>query len=84
VSLPPVIYRDIGEEVPASDRIIYEAFIDALERPSRTTPERAVLRARQRCGVNRQLVLDVIRSINVEALPTYLWFDDLDSNPRVP
>ena len=72
MSLPPVILRDIGDEIPASDCVIYEAYINALDRPSRATPERAVLRAAKRCGVSRTRVLEVVREINREALPYLL------------
>lgn len=66
MSLAPVILRDPGDEVDASARLVYRTYIDALEQPSRTTPERAILRAARRCGVSRRRVLEVIRSINQE------------------
>ena len=81
MSLPPIIYRDIGDEVPDSKRVIYDAYINALSHPSRTSPERAILRAAERCGVSRQRVLEVVRQVNIEALPMFLW--GLDTNPRV-
>jgi hypothetical protein len=68
MSLGPVIIREPGEEIPASDRVIYLAFIRSLDRPSRTTPERAILRAARLCGVSRRRVVECVRSINKEAL----------------
>jgi hypothetical protein len=72
VSIPPVIFREPDEgDVSTSERVIYDAFIEALEQPSRTSPERAILRASGRCGVTRRRVLEVIRKINPtqEVLP---------------
>lgn len=64
MSLGPFIYRDIGEEVPASDRIIYAAFIRHLE--SGRTPRlfTSVKRAARDCGVPSMRVLEVVRKYN--------------------
>jgi hypothetical protein len=64
MSLGPVIIREPGDEIPASDRVVYQAFIASLDG---TTPERAILRASRRTGVPRRRVLEVIRSVNKEA-----------------
>jgi hypothetical protein len=70
MSLPPVIVRDPGvERTDPSERVIYNAYIESLDRPSRTSPERAILRAAGRCGVSRRRVLDVIRRANPEVYP---------------
>lgn len=62
MSLPPVIVRDIGEEVPAADRVIYSAFVRHLDSP--TSPARAALRAARECGVSRQRVIEIVRAHN--------------------
>lgn len=68
MSLGPVVIREPGDEIPASDAVIYRAFINALDRPSRTSPERAMLRAAHRTGVSRRRVWEVVRTLNEEAL----------------
>lgn len=69
MSLGPVIIREPGVEVEAAARVVYRAFIESLDRPSRTTPERAILRASRRTGVSRARVKQIIQTINREVLP---------------
>jgi hypothetical protein len=61
--MPPAIYRNIGDEVPASERLIYRTFIDRLESSSLTP---AVLATAKACGVSRRRVLAIIRAHNQE------------------
>jgi hypothetical protein len=61
VSLPPIIFRDIGDEVPASDKIIYRAFVRHLTDNGTSAP-RAILRAAADCGVPRSRVIAVVRA----------------------
>lgn len=70
MSLGPTLIREPGMEVDAASRVVYRAFIDALDRPSRTTPERAILRAAQRTGVPRSRVVAIVRELNPEAYPS--------------
>lgn len=68
MSLGPVIIREPGEEIPASDRVIYRAFIREVTKPPKgTSYPRAILRASRQCGVSRSRVLDIIRQVNKEA-----------------
>lgn len=64
VSLGSTIIREPGDEIDASVAVVYRAFIESLDRPSRTTPERAILRAARRTGVPRERVLQIVRSLN--------------------
>lgn len=66
MSLGATVIREPGDEVDASVSVVYRAFIDSLDRPSRTTPERAILRASRRTGVPRERVLQIIRSLNAD------------------
>ncbi len=72
MSLMPVIFRDPGEaDITSAERVIYDAFIDALDNPTKTSPERAILRAAGRAGASRRRVLEVVRKVNPpeEVLP---------------
>lgn len=69
MSLGPWVVREPGDELPISEAVVYRAFIESLDRPSRATPERAVLRAAARCGVSRRRVLEIIRKVNAELEP---------------
>lgn len=69
--LPPVIFRDIGDEAPDSARVVYAAFIRHLESP--TTPHRAMLRAAADTGVSRKRVLDIVRAENPNLFAN--WFE---------
>jgi hypothetical protein len=70
MAIPPVLLRDPGvDTVTSSERIVYDAYIESLDRPSRTSPERAILRAAGRTGVSRRRVLEIVRKVNPEALP---------------
>lgn len=62
MSLPPVIVRDIGEEVPAAERVVYAAFVRHLETP--TSPAHAILRTARECGIPRQRVIEIVRARN--------------------
>lgn len=62
MSLPPVILRDIGEEVPVAERVIYCSFVRHLD--SGISPARAILRAKAECGVTRNRVIDIVRKYN--------------------
>lgn len=64
MSLGTFIIREPGEEVEASVAVIYRAYIKSLDRPSRTTPERAILRAARRTGVSPRRVIEVIKQLN--------------------
>lgn len=66
MSLGPWVIREPGDELPLSEQVVYRAFIEALDRPSRATPERAILRAAVRCGVSRRRVLEIVRKVNDE------------------
>jgi hypothetical protein len=68
VSLPPVIYRDIGEGVQASERLIYRVFIDRLmaERDHPIPITMSILRTAEACGVSRRRVLAIVRQHNQE------------------
>lgn len=66
MSLGPVIIREPGEEIPASDRLIYRAFIEEIDKG--TSPLRAALRTAQRCGVSRRRVAELIRTVNKEVI----------------
>ena len=67
MTIPPVVYREPERgAIPTSEFLIYRCFIEHLH--SRTTPERAVLRAARDCGVSRRRVLEVVRSINADVL----------------
>ena len=69
MSLPPVLYRDIGEEVDASDRLIYRSFMRHLgwHGGVRITSTRAILRASRDCGVPVSRVLEVLRAHGLPA-----------------
>lgn len=85
MSLGPLIIREPDPAtVTEAEAVIYRAFIDALEHPSRTSPALAILRAAKRTGCGRRRVLEVVRKVNAEALPYHLQWSDglLDSAPR--
>lgn len=64
MSLGPYIKREPGDEVQASEKIIYRVFLDCLSNPSRTSIEHAIVRAAHRLGVPRRRVLDIVRKVN--------------------
>lgn len=70
MSLGPLIVREPDPEtVTDAECVVYQAFIDSLDRPSRCSPSMAILRAAKRTGVSRQRVLEIVRKVNAEALP---------------
>ena len=77
MSLPPVIYRDIGEEVPASDRIIYAAFIRHLDAGRPTL--RAAIDAGKDTGVKPQRVWAIVKHHRPDLFDAWV----LDSDPSV-
>ncbi len=64
MSLGVFIRREPGDEVQASEAVIYRVFLESLDRPSRTSVEHAILRASRRTGVPRRRVLEIVRKVN--------------------
>ncbi len=64
MSLGPWVKREPGYELPISEQVVYKAFIRSLTEPSRTSPERAILRAAHLTGVSRHRALEIVLKAN--------------------
>lgn len=65
MSLLPVLIREPDPEaLTHSERMVYAAFIEEVERP--TSVFRAALRVSRRMGIKRSRVLEVVRKANPE------------------